>query len=374
MGNFAESFGDDFFGLKELGIADEFGLSSLTVPKRLLKGKGKGSLKEGPSVYVPHEYLILRSLTRYRLAQNQRNLRHLSLRPLRSYLWIRTPSTIRLVCSKPFIIHVSPRYKPLSLLLLYPLVYRHPSLVPVYLSHKQAPLCYPPNIRLLHLYHPCPLTRHPLMLILYLPLFRRGHPIYPPSSLSQMTRRQRRARRSGRSARSTRRHQRRARRRRRAKRSLPPLLHPRPDLRQQTATCLSPLRLFRPHPHRLWQRVVWRERKGRGGKAVEGRRARRRPRLRCCHRWSWRARRPVACAVGSSVGVVVAVKDSADVICLCIIIGRIFATWNSCVGDGYLRIPCRTWTNRQVRLGSNRIGLLIQDVDVTVVFRHLRRE
>ncbi|TBU46661.1 hypothetical protein BD309DRAFT_953609 [Dichomitus squalens] len=54
MGNFAESFGEDFFGLKELGIADEFGLSSLTIPKRLLKGK-KGGLKEGPSTAKPTE-------------------------------------------------------------------------------------------------------------------------------------------------------------------------------------------------------------------------------------------------------------------------------------------------------------------------------
>ncbi|OSC97569.1 Bromodomain-domain-containing protein, partial [Trametes coccinea BRFM310] len=53
MGNFAESFGEDFLGLKELGIADEFGLSSLTIPKRLLKGKGK--LKEGPSAAKPTE-------------------------------------------------------------------------------------------------------------------------------------------------------------------------------------------------------------------------------------------------------------------------------------------------------------------------------
>ena len=50
-GNFAESFGEDFFGLKELGIADEFGLSSLTIPKRLLKGK-KGGIKEDPSAYA----------------------------------------------------------------------------------------------------------------------------------------------------------------------------------------------------------------------------------------------------------------------------------------------------------------------------------
>ncbi|KAI0752833.1 hypothetical protein C8Q80DRAFT_1351282 [Daedaleopsis nitida] len=55
MGNFADSYGDDFFGLKELGIADEFGLSSLTVPKRLLKGKGKGNVKEDPSTAKPTE-------------------------------------------------------------------------------------------------------------------------------------------------------------------------------------------------------------------------------------------------------------------------------------------------------------------------------
>ncbi len=50
-GNFAESFGEDIFGLKELGIADEFGLSSLTVPKRLLKGK-RGGIKEDLEAYV----------------------------------------------------------------------------------------------------------------------------------------------------------------------------------------------------------------------------------------------------------------------------------------------------------------------------------
>ncbi|TFK50878.1 hypothetical protein OE88DRAFT_1660007 [Heliocybe sulcata] len=41
MGNFADALGDDFLGLKELGIADEFGLSSLSVPKKLLRGKNK---------------------------------------------------------------------------------------------------------------------------------------------------------------------------------------------------------------------------------------------------------------------------------------------------------------------------------------------
>lgn len=51
-GNFADSFGEDFLGLRELGIAEEFGLTSLTIPKKLLKGKGKGGFKEGASAYV----------------------------------------------------------------------------------------------------------------------------------------------------------------------------------------------------------------------------------------------------------------------------------------------------------------------------------
>ncbi|KAH9949306.1 hypothetical protein B0H21DRAFT_147863 [Amylocystis lapponica] len=55
MGNFADSFGEDFLGLRELGIASEFGLSSLTIPKKLLKGKRKEGLKEGPSAAKPSE-------------------------------------------------------------------------------------------------------------------------------------------------------------------------------------------------------------------------------------------------------------------------------------------------------------------------------
>ncbi|KAF5387200.1 hypothetical protein D9757_006885 [Collybiopsis confluens] len=39
LGEFADVLGVDYFGLRELGIADEFGMQSLTIPKRLLKGK-----------------------------------------------------------------------------------------------------------------------------------------------------------------------------------------------------------------------------------------------------------------------------------------------------------------------------------------------
>jgi transcriptional activator SPT7 len=42
-GGFYDSLGDDFLGLRELGVAAELGLSSLTIPKKLLKGKSRGT-------------------------------------------------------------------------------------------------------------------------------------------------------------------------------------------------------------------------------------------------------------------------------------------------------------------------------------------
>ena len=61
MGNFAESFGEDFLGLRELGIAAEFGLNNLTIPKKLLKGKNKSASQAGPSacVPIPHSVLVV---------------------------------------------------------------------------------------------------------------------------------------------------------------------------------------------------------------------------------------------------------------------------------------------------------------------------
>lgn len=56
-GNFADSFGEDFLGLRALGIADEHGLSSLTVPKKLLRGKHKP--KAGPAAYVSHSHHLI---------------------------------------------------------------------------------------------------------------------------------------------------------------------------------------------------------------------------------------------------------------------------------------------------------------------------
>ncbi|KAG1836339.1 hypothetical protein C8R48DRAFT_782978 [Suillus tomentosus] len=42
-GGFYDSLGDDFLGLRELGVAAELGLSSLTIPQKLLKGKLRGT-------------------------------------------------------------------------------------------------------------------------------------------------------------------------------------------------------------------------------------------------------------------------------------------------------------------------------------------
>jgi transcriptional activator SPT7 len=38
-GDFADALGEDYLGLRELGIAAEFGMSSLSIPKKLLRGK-----------------------------------------------------------------------------------------------------------------------------------------------------------------------------------------------------------------------------------------------------------------------------------------------------------------------------------------------
>jgi transcriptional activator SPT7 len=43
-GDFADALGEDYLGLRALGIAAEFGLSNLSIPKKLLRGK-KGQNK-----------------------------------------------------------------------------------------------------------------------------------------------------------------------------------------------------------------------------------------------------------------------------------------------------------------------------------------
>ncbi|KAJ7262324.1 hypothetical protein B0H12DRAFT_1321935 [Mycena haematopus] len=54
MGDFADALGEDYLGLRELGIAAEFGMSSLSIPKKLLRSKrrvlgaGAGNLVKAP--------------------------------------------------------------------------------------------------------------------------------------------------------------------------------------------------------------------------------------------------------------------------------------------------------------------------------------
>ncbi|KAF4620397.1 hypothetical protein D9613_001187 [Agrocybe pediades] len=52
MGEFADMLGEDYLGLRELGIAAELGLSNLSIPKKLLKGR-KGQNK--PTAAKPTE-------------------------------------------------------------------------------------------------------------------------------------------------------------------------------------------------------------------------------------------------------------------------------------------------------------------------------
>ncbi|KAJ7215027.1 hypothetical protein GGX14DRAFT_518637 [Mycena pura] len=42
LGDFADALGEDYLGLRELGIAAEFGMSSLSIPKKLLRSKRRG--------------------------------------------------------------------------------------------------------------------------------------------------------------------------------------------------------------------------------------------------------------------------------------------------------------------------------------------
>ncbi|KAA1476547.1 hypothetical protein DENSPDRAFT_867330 [Dentipellis sp. KUC8613] len=53
MGQFTEDIGEDFLGLRELGIAAELGLSNLSIPKKLLKGKHKA--KNASAIAKPTE-------------------------------------------------------------------------------------------------------------------------------------------------------------------------------------------------------------------------------------------------------------------------------------------------------------------------------
>ncbi|KAF8608459.1 hypothetical protein BDV93DRAFT_487136 [Ceratobasidium sp. AG-I] len=59
MGGFTEELGEDFLGLRELGLEKEFGLTSLSVPRKLLRGKrdnaanASSSSREPPLPYPP---------------------------------------------------------------------------------------------------------------------------------------------------------------------------------------------------------------------------------------------------------------------------------------------------------------------------------
>jgi hypothetical protein len=58
IGGFSDSLGDDFLGLQELGIAAELGLSSLAIPKKLLKGNHRAQQGLLLSTSCPSRLLI----------------------------------------------------------------------------------------------------------------------------------------------------------------------------------------------------------------------------------------------------------------------------------------------------------------------------
>ena len=90
-GDFADVLGEDYLGLRALGIAAEFGLSNLSIPKKLLKGK-KGQNKPTTLVFslflINHDNYVV-------TVQNLRNPLYLIL-PLRHlYRSEQAISTIR---------------------------------------------------------------------------------------------------------------------------------------------------------------------------------------------------------------------------------------------------------------------------------------
>ena len=48
-GDFSDTLGIDYLGLRELGIADELGITNLTIPKKLLRGKRRLNPANAPT-------------------------------------------------------------------------------------------------------------------------------------------------------------------------------------------------------------------------------------------------------------------------------------------------------------------------------------
>ncbi|KDR69778.1 hypothetical protein GALMADRAFT_908498 [Galerina marginata CBS 339.88] len=62
MGDFADVLGEDYLGLRAMGIADEFGLTNLSIPKKLLRGK---KTQNKPTALVFFCLIFTRLLTNY---------------------------------------------------------------------------------------------------------------------------------------------------------------------------------------------------------------------------------------------------------------------------------------------------------------------
>ena len=102
-GEFADVLGEDYLGLRALGIAAEFGLSNLSIPKKLLKGK-KGQNKPTALVFFFLDWLYeTYNLLPPFIVQNLRNLLYLIPHLHRLCRSEQAMSTIRLGCSNHII-------------------------------------------------------------------------------------------------------------------------------------------------------------------------------------------------------------------------------------------------------------------------------
>ena len=100
-GEFADVLGEDYLGLRALGIAAEFGLSNLSIPKKLLKGK-KGQNKPTALVFILFIPWLYQTYMPF-VVQYLQNLLYLILHLRRLCRSEQAISTIRLGCSSHII-------------------------------------------------------------------------------------------------------------------------------------------------------------------------------------------------------------------------------------------------------------------------------
>jgi hypothetical protein len=90
-----DAFGDDFLGLRELGIASELGLSNLSVPKKLMKAKSRGLDSKDASSLVLSLFVCALSNGLFLTVRNRKSRLFHSRRLLHLYPSAQVEWTIR---------------------------------------------------------------------------------------------------------------------------------------------------------------------------------------------------------------------------------------------------------------------------------------